>query len=276
MLAKGFLKLQNLDMLIKKESITSQRLGSRDFWRIGNSVPNKGKSVIPPLCIGLDVLCSTSDNTKLFAKNFSKSSNLHESGISLPALPSRTNQKLYKITVTYKTVKCVITNIDSSKAFCPDCILVKILKNGEPELSHILAELFNMCLKESRFPDCWKVSSAVPVFKNVGERSTAKNFRPVSLLSVVTKVFEKFVKTRIVDKLEKCGLFSDFQYGFRFTRSTACLLTVVSDWIVKALALDISKAFDSVWDAGRLHKFKFYEISGQIYIFFLWKWLFTH
>ena len=54
----------------------------------------------------------------------------------------------------------------------------------------------------------------VPVFKNVGERSTAKNYRPVSLLSVVSKVFEKLIKNRIVDQLEKCGLFSNFQYGF--------------------------------------------------------------
>ena len=53
----------------------------------------------------------------------------------------------------------------------------------------------------------------VPVFKNVGERSTAKNYRPVSLLS--SKVFENLVNNRIVDHLEKCGLFSDFQYGFR-------------------------------------------------------------
>ena len=51
------------------------------------------------------------------------------------------------------------------------------------------------------------VLSVVPVFKNVGERSTAKNYRPVSLLSVVSKVFEKLVNNRIVDHLEKCGLF---------------------------------------------------------------------
>ena len=54
----------------------------------------------------------------------------------------------------------------------------------------------------------------VPVFKNVGERSTAKNYYPVSLLFVVSKVFEKLLN-RIVDQLEKCGLFSDFQYGFK-------------------------------------------------------------
>ena len=60
-----------------------------------------------------------------------------------------------------------------------------VLKNCEPELSYISAELFNKCLKESCFPNCWKVSSVVPVFKNVGERSTAKNYLLVSLLSVV-------------------------------------------------------------------------------------------
>ena len=55
----------------------------------------------------------------------------------------------------------------------------------------------------------------IPVFKNVGERSTAKNYHPACLLSVVSKVFEKLVNIRIVDLLWKYGLFSDFQYGFR-------------------------------------------------------------
>ena len=55
----------------------------------------------------------------------------------------------------------------------------------------------------------------VPVFKYVGERSTSKQYRPISLLSVVSKVFEKLVHNRFVDQLEKSGLLSDFQYGFR-------------------------------------------------------------
>ena len=75
----------------------------------------------------------------------------------------------------------------------------------------------------------------VLVFKIVGERSAAKNYRPVSLLSVVSKVFEKLVNNGIVDHLGKCGLFSDFQYGFRFSRSSADLLTVMSDRIDRAL-----------------------------------------
>ena len=110
----------------------------------------------------------------------------------------------------------------------------------------ILAGLFNMC---------WNVSSAVLLFKNVGERSTAKNYCPVSLLSGVSKDFEKLANNRIVDHQEKCGLFSDFQYGFKSSQSTADLLTVVSDRIARAfhksgatgvVMRDISKAFNRV------------------------------
>ena len=80
-------------------------------------------------------------------------------------------------------------------------------------------------------------------------------YRHVSPLSVVGKVFEKLVNNRIVDHLEKGGLFSDFQNGFRPSRSTADLLAVVSDRIARAfnssgaartVALDISKAFNRV------------------------------
>ena len=91
---------------------------------------------------------------------------------------------------------------------------------------------------------------------------------------MVSNVFEKLVYNRIVDHLEICGFFSDFQYGFRPSRSIADLLTVVSDriarafnksGITRAVALDISKAFDRVWHAGLLHKLKSYGISGQIF-----------
>ena len=91
---------------------------------------------------------------------------------------------------------------------------------------------------------------------------------------MVSKIFKKLVNNRIADHLEKCGLFSDSQYGFRSSRSTADLLTVVSDRIARTfnrsgatrtVALDISKAFDRVWHAGLLHKLKSYGISGQIF-----------
>ena len=123
----------------------------------------------------------------------------------------------------------------------------------------------------------------IPVFRNAGERSTAKSYRPVSLLSVVSKIFENLINNRIFDDLEKCDLFSDFQYCFRSSRSTADLLTVVPERIARAftrygttkvVALDISKTFSRilypglgrVWHAGlgMLHKPKYYGISSQI------------
>ena len=102
------------------------------------------------------MLSSVSDKAKLFAENFSKNSNLDDSGISLPVFPSKTNLKLHNISVSPKMVKKVIMNLGLSKASGPDCIPVVVLKKCEPELSYILAELFNKCPKESCFLDCWK------------------------------------------------------------------------------------------------------------------------
>ena len=99
----------------------------------------------------------------------------------------------------------------------------------------------------------------VPVFKTVEQRST----------KVFNKVFEKLANYRIVDYLEKCGLFY-CQYGFRSLQSTSDLLTVASDRISRAfnrygttgaLALDISQAFDRVWHASLLHNLKSYRIA---------------
>ena len=91
---------------------------------------------------------------------------------------------------------------------------------------------------------------------------------------MVSKAFEYLVNNRIVDHLEKCGLISDFQYGFRSSQSTADLLTVASDrlaWVFNrsgatwAAACDICKSFDRVWHAALLQKLKSYGISGQIF-----------
>ena len=189
--------------------------------------------------------CRT-NGTKLFAKNFSKNFKL---------FPSRTNLKLHSISIILKMVKKVIRNLESSKASDPDCVPVAFLKN-----IHTSGTL-------------QYVSERV-LFSRL---TTAINYRTVSLLSVVSNVFEKLVNNRIVDHLEKCGLFSDFQYGFRSSRSTADLLTVVSDRIARAfnrsgatraVALDIFKAFDKVWHAGLLYKLKPFSSDIWPYFFF--------
>ena len=96
---------------------------------------------------------SASDKAKLLAENFSKNSNLDDSGISLPVFPFRTNLKLHNISLTPKMVRKVM-DLSLSKASGPDCIPVVVLKKCEPELSYILAGFFNKCLKECCFPDC--------------------------------------------------------------------------------------------------------------------------
>ena len=184
----------------KIESITSEKVGSLYFCQTANNLLHKGRTAIPPLFKGREVLSSGSDKTKLFPKIFSKNSNLEDSGISLPAFPTRTNLKQH-ISVTAKLVKKFTMNLDLSKTSGPDYIPEVVLKNCEPELSYILAEPFTTCLKESCFLDCWKVLSVAHVFKNAGEN------HPANLLSVVSKVFEKLGNNRLVNHLEKYGFF---------------------------------------------------------------------
>ena len=99
-------------MLLKQNSPSLPRNKAFGvFLEIGNSVFSKGKSAIPPLFNGPEVLPSASDKVKLFAENVSKNSNLDDSGISLPDFPSRTNLKLHNIFVSLKMVKKVIMNL---------------------------------------------------------------------------------------------------------------------------------------------------------------------
>ena len=131
-----------------------------------------------------------------------------------------------------------------------------------------------MCLKESCFLDYLKVSSVVHVVRNVGEWFTAKSNGPVRLLSVIIKIFEKHVNSSLVDNLQKHDLILISRRYFSFSLSAADLLTVVPDRIAstfnrpratRAVALDISKAFDRVWHAGFLYKLKSYGISGRVF-----------
>ena len=110
---------------------------------------------------------------------------------------------------------------------------------------NFLTELCNKCLKESCFSDHCKISLVVHVFKNIWERSTAEGYHPASLLSAVSKVFEKLVYNRI-DHLKTGDLFSNYQCGFR-SWSTAYLLTVVSDRTTRAFNRSGATQVVAVW-----------------------------
>ena len=121
--------------------------------------------------------------------------------MTLPICPSRTALKLHVISVTRKIVKKVITNLDSSKVPGLDCIPVVVLKNYE-QISYRLAELFIMS-EGVLFSRLLEGLICGPCVLECWERSTAKNYVPVSLFSVVSKVFQNLANDKDFDNLEK-------------------------------------------------------------------------
>ena len=145
-----------------RHSIASQRIGSRDFWRICNSVLNRGKSTIPLLFNGPEVLTTSTDKANLFARNFSYNSTLDDSYQLLPDFPSRTEHRLTSRKITARMVSHAIYHLDTCKVTGPDRIPSIVVKMCSPELSPVLAKLYNKCLAKSCFPSCW--TSTVEMF----------------------------------------------------------------------------------------------------------------
>ena len=147
-----------------KSRISSQKLGSHAFWKIFNGVFNKGKSNVPPLFNGFEVLTSSKNKAKLFAQSFSKNCSLNSSGHGLPDFPFHSNDSLCDLYITPQSVAKIISRLYPSTASGPHNIPVIVLQMCRPELSYVLSKLFNKCLVESSFPSCWKCVSVVPVF----------------------------------------------------------------------------------------------------------------
>ena len=163
-----------------------------------------------------------------------------------------------------RVVKRVLLNLNTHKASGPDGIPANVLKKCASSLYLPLCKLFHLSYSTASYPSQWKVANVQPIPKK-GETSNPANYRPIAICSILAKIMENIVNHHLVRYLEANHLISDRQYGFRHARSTGDMLAVITERLndsihrlgeSKAVALDISKAFDRVWHEALLVKIR--------------------
>ena len=174
---------------------------------------------------------------------------------------------------TSEEIKAVLRTLPVGKAVGPDGISNCILRELADELSTPLASLFNQSIYQGDVPVCFKIAHVCPVSKGDGDPSDVCNYRPISLLSNLEKVFERLVFKPLFNHLRDNNILTSFQSGFITGDSTTNQLTFLYNIFcqaldagkkVRAVFCDISKAFDRVWHAGLLHKLRSIAISGEL------------
>ena len=166
----------------------------------------------------------------------------------------KTTDTFHFQTIDTYTVFHMLLSISASKATGLDKIPAKILKIAAPVIAQSLTNLFNYSIQTEIFPTEWKVAKIIPLHKS-GPKNIVDNYRPISILSAISKIFEKILHKQLFAYLNNNNLISKHQFGFRPMHSTAdALLHSTNEWYRNmddgmlniAVFLDLKKAFDTV------------------------------
>ena len=156
--------------------------------------------------------------------------------------------------VTLKDITDAIMRLSSTPASSVDQITALMLKSAKTELAPILKYLFNLSIETRTFPACWKISKVTPLLKS-GNTTDVNNYRPISIIPAIGKLFERIIHAQCTTYLKSRNILTDNQSGFRPGHSTGtCLIDFMDQvyrgidegGIVGALFIDLSKAFDSI------------------------------
>lgn len=187
------------------------------------------------------------ETVNLFAEYFSSVYEDHNGEIEIP----NTNDA-YDFETDLDIIEKVISSIDSSKTNSPDGIPGMFYKNTINQIKFPLRILFDLSIKSMKYPDKWKLSYISPIIKS-GDNTNVTNYRPISVLSAIAKIYDKIIYFYIRDKT--LHLLSRFQHGFRGGKSALTNLLEFVDYItqhmmkgsqVDAIFMDLAKAFDKI------------------------------
>ena len=226
---------------------------TKDFWKTIKTL-NKNKSTIPALQLGNCTAESDSEKAQMLNTFFASCWNTSEEPIKEEAYQCYDSPTHDDFRVTPEEVFSLINKLDTNKASGPDCISAHMLKATASSIALPLTTLFNLSLSTGKFPDMWKLAGVVPIPKSK-DKNDPCNYRPISLLSIVSKLLEKIVYTILWEHLLEYYPLSLSQWGFQKGKSaTNALLSTTSDWHlfldkridVLCVFFDFKKAFDTV------------------------------
>jgi hypothetical protein len=237
------------------------------FWRYVNET--KGRVTIPnTITYNGKTSHDGQEICELFSEYFGSVYGLPDVTKELTHFPLALNFPLQQFEISEREVCLKMKQVDMSKGSGPDEIPPKFIRFCAEELCKPLAIIYNKSISSGTFPSRWKCAHIVPVFK-AGDRSSCGNYRPISILSCLPKLFESLVYPHLYNHFIK--IISNSQHGFVKNRSTLSNLLLYKNYLCKAFAsggqvdavyLDFSKAFDKVNHYLLCLKLAHYGIHG--------------